>query len=394
MAASKTTQTMKINLKAILSSIVTAVSFSVGAASTYADNDLFASINGGSGNRAGFLYQYTPAGTQSTFLSGLNRPRGLAFGSGGNIFLNSTVTDSGGNYQGTIFQVAPDGTMTSFATGFGANIFLEGLAFDSAGNIFVNSSDLTDTNNITGIIFKITPSGTVTTFGTVPAQAFGIAIDGSDMVFAASAGTDRRIYKFTPAGVRSVFAGPTAFTDPQGPIGLSFDRSGNLFASTGDGPGNGEILKFAPDGTKTVFTSGLTNAPRGMAFDSDGNLFVAEVPGTTTGDILKFSPAGVRTTFASGIGSASGNGGAEYLAIKGVPCGCVGPAGPVGPQGPPGPQGPAGPAGIGLVSGSTLLMKQGSAGPSGFNKIGTTQFQYKDLLGKNQVVTLDVYQKP
>jgi hypothetical protein len=40
------------------------------------------------------------------------------------------------------------------------------------------------------------------------------------------------------------------------------------------------------------------------------------------------------------------------------------------------------------------LMRQGAPGPSGFNKIGTTQFQYKDLSGKNQVVTLDVYQKP
>jgi hypothetical protein len=39
-------------------------------------------------------------------------------------------------------------------------------------------------------------------------------------------------------------------------------------------------------------------------------------------------------------------------------------------------------------------MKQGSAPPAGFNKIGTTDFQYKDLAGKNQKVILDVYQKP
>ncbi|HZE56481.1 MAG TPA: hypothetical protein VE031_01380 [Chthoniobacterales bacterium] len=387
---------MRTILKTILSWLAIAACLAVGTASiALADsNDLFASINGASGNGAGFLYQYTAAGAQSTFLSSLNRPRGLAFGSGGNIFLNSTVTDSGGNFQGTVFQVAPDGTMTVFATGFGTNVFLEGLGFDNGGNIFVNASDLSDTENITGIIFKITPGGTVTTFGTVPGQAFGIAIDSADMVFAASASTDRTIYKFTPAGVRSVFVGPAAFTAPQGPIGLIFDSSGNLVVSTGDSPGNGEILKFTPDGTKTVFATGLTNAPRGMAFDSDGNLFVAEVPPTTTGDILKFSPGGVRTTFASGIGSPSGNGGPEYLTVKRLPCGCVGPAGPAGPQGPPGQQGPPGPAGVGLVSGSTLLMKQGSPGPAGFNKIGTTQFQYRDLTGKTQNVTLDVYQKP
>jgi hypothetical protein len=38
-------------------------------------------------------------------------------------------------------------------------------------------------------------------------------------------------------------------------------------------------------------------------------------------------------------------------------------------------------------------MQQGSAPPAGFTKIGTTDFQYKDLALKNQKVTLDVYQK-
>ena len=38
-------------------------------------------------------------------------------------------------------------------------------------------------------------------------------------------------------------------------------------------------------------------------------------------------------------------------------------------------------------------MKQGSPAPAGFTKLGTTQIQYKDLSSKNQVVTLDVYQK-
>jgi len=46
-----------------------------------------------------------------------------------------------------------------------------------------------------------------------------------------------------------------------------------------------------------------------------------------------------------------------------------------------------------LVKGSVLLMQQGLAAPTGFNRIGTTQVQYKDLAGKNQVVTLDVYLK-
>jgi sugar lactone lactonase YvrE len=340
------------------------------------------------------------------------------------MFLCSNAA-SGAPTNGTILRVTPDGSTTTFAMGFTANLFLEELAFDGDGNIFVNSSDLTDPDTITGTVFKVLPDGTVAAFGTVPGQAFGVAVDSAGNVFAASAGDDRTIYKFTPAGVRSVFADSTNFTGTQGPIGLMFDSSGNLFATASDSPGNGEILKFAPGGTKTVFATGLTNNPRGLAFDSSGNLFVAEVPAGATGDILKFTPAGARTTFASGIGRSAGNSGPEYLAFKSS-CGCPGPVGPAGPQGPPGPQGPAGatgatgatgaqgpagspgpqgpagatgatgpqgPAGIGFVSGGTLLMQQGAAAPTGFTKIGTTDFQYRDLSGKNQKVTLDVYQK-
>jgi hypothetical protein len=38
-------------------------------------------------------------------------------------------------------------------------------------------------------------------------------------------------------------------------------------------------------------------------------------------------------------------------------------------------------------------MRQGSAAPAGFIKIGTSQFQYRDLNGRTQTLTLDVYQK-
>jgi sugar lactone lactonase YvrE len=355
----------------------------------------------------------------------------MAFDSGGNMFLASTTIDGSGVYHTSILQIAPDGTITTFANSFPANFLIEGLVLDPTGNLFVNASDVSDPSALTGTLFKVLPDGTVTSFGTIPDQAFGIAMDSSGNIFAASAGTDRTIYKFTPAGARSVFAGPTAFIAPQGPAGLTFDKSGNLVVSASDPAGNGEILKFAPDGTKTVFATGLTNGPRGMAYDNSGNLFVAEVPSTTTGDILKFTTTGVRTTFASGIGIVTGNGGPEYLAFKGC-CGCVGPAGPVGQQGPVGPQGPKGdtgatgqtgatgsqgqqgvqgpkgdigatgptgatglqgPAGVGFVPGGILLMRQGSLAPQGFTRIGTTQTQYRDLSGKNQVTSFDIYEK-
>ena len=114
---------MKTNLKAILSSLVTATCFSIGAASTaHADHDdLFVSVNApGPGSTPGAIYQYTPAGTQSTFVSAISKPRGLAFGSGGNLFV-STNAASAPPTTGTIVQIAPDGTTTAFATGFNAS---------------------------------------------------------------------------------------------------------------------------------------------------------------------------------------------------------------------------------------------------------------------------------
>jgi hypothetical protein len=101
-----------------------------------------------------------------------------------------------------------------------------------------------------------------------------------------------------------------------GPIGLAFDRFGNLFVSTEVFPYNRDgILKFSPRGVKSTFVSGLAN-PRGLIFDSAGKLFVAQIPPSVSGDILRFARDGVAVVFASDIGVPQEKGGPEYLAIQ------------------------------------------------------------------------------
>src|SRR5439155_15521843 len=103
-----------------------------------------------------------------------------------------------------------------------------------------------------------------------------------------------RIFKFTPAGVKSTFA-----SGLQGPFGLAFDASGNLFESD---TGSGTIIKFTAAGVKSTFASGL-NAPTGLAFDASGNLFEAD---QASGTIFKFTPAVAKSIFASGLNHPSG----------------------------------------------------------------------------------------
>ena len=75
------------------------------------------------------------------------------------------------------------------------------------------------------------------------------------------------IYKFAPDGTRSTFT-----SGLNHPTGLAFDSAGNLFESDSN---SGTIYKFAPDGAQSTFATGL-NGPIGLAFDSAGNLFEAD----------------------------------------------------------------------------------------------------------------------
>jgi hypothetical protein len=237
-----------------------------------ASGDLFAADNG-----SGTIFNFTPAGTKTTFASGLSSPFGLAFDDSGNLFEG----DVGSN---TIFKFTPAGTETIFfASELSGPI---GLAFDSSGNLF-------EADQFSGTIFKFTPDGTETIFASELSGPVGLVFDSSGNLFEADFGSGT-IFKFTPAGIKSTFASGLS-----GPVGLAFDSSGNLFEADYN---SGTIFKFTPAGTKSTFASGLSN-PTGLAFDSSGNLFEAD---QGSGNIFKFTPAGTKSTFASGLSAPSG----------------------------------------------------------------------------------------
>ncbi len=167
------------------------------------------------------------------------------------------------------------------------------MAFDGAGNLCV-----TESFGDTGDILKITPDGAKTQFGSYDGQEsgspFGLSFSPSGDLYATIPPNpfnfDGGIIRYTPDGTGGTFS----FVS--GP-GLAFDTSGNLYVGFDD-----EILKFAPlaAGNPTVFASGF-EAPYALAFDAAGNLFVAEVLSDQTSSIEKVSPNGTKTLFASGL---------------------------------------------------------------------------------------------
>jgi len=132
----------------------------------------------------------------------------------------------------------------------------------------------------------------------------------ADYLFVANSGTGE-IYRFAPDGARSTFASGLA-----GPVGLAFDSHGNLFASDYFA---GSIYKYRPDGSRTTFASGVGN-PAMLAFDRDGNLYFVcndekMIPGGL--QIGRLSPDGKLTLVAPSLKAlADGLGG-----IKGVASG-------------------------------------------------------------------------
>jgi sugar lactone lactonase YvrE len=266
---------LRLSLTALLPLLVTVAGLAVILVpdrASAAAGDLYEAEGAG-----GEIFKFTPDGTKTTFASGLNDPRGLAFDSSGNLF----EADENSN---TIFKFTPDGTRSTFASGLNGPW---GLAFDSSGNLF-------EADHNSGTIFKFKPDGTKSTFASGLSSPTGLAFDSSGNLFEADQGSGT-IFKFAPDGTRSTFASGLNF-----PQGLAFDSSGNLFET--EFSSSGAIFKFTPAGTKSTFASGLS-FPTALAFDSSGNLFEADSGNNT---IFTFTPAGVKSTFASGVGAPTG----------------------------------------------------------------------------------------
>jgi DNA-binding beta-propeller fold protein YncE len=103
--------------------------------------------------------------------------------------------------------------------------------------------------------------------------------------------SNNTIEKYTTGGVGSVFA--TGTNGLNGPTGLAFDSSGNLFVANFN---SNTIDEITPGGVSSVFATAGLSGPAGLAFDSAGNLYAANF---NTSKIEKYTPGGAPSLFAS-----------------------------------------------------------------------------------------------
>jgi RHS repeat-associated protein len=277
---------------------------------------------------SGFQGSANGTGTSASF----NLPTSLITDAAGNVY----VGDSENN---VIRKIAPDGTTSTFAgTGLvgstdGAAISASfrhpsGLAIDGSGNIYVS-------DQYNHKIRKITPLGVVSTLagsgvsgyadGTGTAATFnnptGLACDVSGNVYVADYG-NHRIRKITPGGTVTLFAGSgvAGFNNGtgasayfNGPMGLAFDASGNLYVADRL---NYRVRKISTTAVVTTIagngTSGSSNAsgtsssfnrPTGVAVDISGNIYVTD---ENNCQIRMITQSGVVSAFAGAVAGSSG----------------------------------------------------------------------------------------
>ncbi len=183
--------------------------------------------------------------------------------------------------QYAVYKFTAGGSQSTIGTYLEPSV----LAVDRSGDVYVGVVAY-------GSINEITPSGGYSVFATGLNGPAGLAFDKSGNLFEADGSNN--IYKFTPNGTQSTFA-----SGLNSPAGLAFNSSGDLFEADW---GSGNIYEFTPGGTRSTFAGGLAT-PIALQFDASGDLFEADAG---SGKIYEFTPGGIRSTFASGLGSLRG----------------------------------------------------------------------------------------
>jgi sugar lactone lactonase YvrE len=195
----------------------------------------------------------------------------MTFDNSGNLY--------GSNFNGsTVYQISPSGVATPFITGL-ANP--NGMAFDSNGDFFLAEYSA-------GTINKYDGSGTLITSYTVGGIASGLIRDfDSDAMIFTNVSNNSVNRLNTDGTITELFQGAPL----NAPVGLAFDSMGNLYVSNFTG---NEIYRLdaTPVYVATVPNGGASggNAAIGFITYAGGNLYATNFGGH---QLYKVNPFGV-----------------------------------------------------------------------------------------------------
>jgi sugar lactone lactonase YvrE len=83
------------------------------------------------------------------------------------------------------------------------------------------------------------------------------------------------------------------------PVGMAYDTNGNLYIANWSA---GTVLRFAPDGKRSVFAEGLPG-PSGLAISATGDIYVASYSEDL---VWRFTSAGDQSVFVRGLATPAG----------------------------------------------------------------------------------------
>ncbi len=117
--------------------------------------------------------------------------------------------------------------------------------------------------------------------------------------FVNTGGNGTRIIKISKQGEASEF-----LSGLEGPLGNAIDVQGNFYVNNANNTRSGEVLKIAPDGTRTVLAT-IDGWPSGLTLDYQNNIYVSNF---LTPTVHKITPQGDVSIYATDPRLAGGVG--------------------------------------------------------------------------------------